>query len=338
MTRRQLIVAYSAAIFMMAWGLDIITLAKFKEPISVETFYSPFHFSQIIYALATLMLTHRLYKKYYSAKRYVSLALVTFGLVLFFIAFRYLLEEALYPALFSIQNYNPSTAISYYALDNVYYALIYVLLGVLIFLIDIQVANQKKQVLLQQQNREAELQFLRSQINPHFLFNTLNNIYSLVYERSIHAPAAMLQLSGLVRYMLYEKTEAVPVSKEWKYIESFINLQKLRYHELPVSLSLQGNADSLIIPPYLLIPFIENAFKHGDFKDPFSPLQVELKITDKQLVFQIKNKTAPKEKEEGGGIGLDNVKRRLDLLFPGRHELQIINSGNWFSAYLLLEF
>ncbi|MET0394869.1 MAG: sensor histidine kinase, partial [Chitinophagaceae bacterium] len=217
-------------------------------------------------------------------------------------------------------------------------AIVYIFLGFLLFLLDSQVGNRKKQALLLQKSREAELQFLRSQINPHFLFNTLNNIYSLVYEQSDKAPAAMLRLSDMMRYMLYEKKETVPLAKEWDYISSFVELQKLRFHEEPaIVLTAEGNLDAHLIPPYLLIPFVENAFKHGDLRDAADPLTITLAAGDGDIRFRVQNKISHRNKDESGGVGLDNVRRRLELIFPGRHTLQTGSDGRQHAATLILK-
>lgn len=118
---------------------------------------------------------------------------------------RYGIEEMIYPAVIGYGNYQEGTSIQYYFLDNIYYAVIYVAIGFFLFIMDRLFTLQKQQVQLANKTREAELQFLRSQVNPHFLFNTLNNIYSLVYEKSNKAPDAVLRLSELLRYILYEK-------------------------------------------------------------------------------------------------------------------------------------
>ncbi|HEX8314160.1 MAG TPA: sensor histidine kinase [Flavisolibacter sp.] len=337
MTRKQLVVVYAIVIFMMVWGLDLIAIIKLNRPITLPGVLSVFTVSQIIYVTTTLLLTRFLFKKYFLAKRYASLTASVIGLMLFFILLRYTLEEVIATALYGYHNYNTNVSFTYYALDNVYYALIYLVLGFLIFLLDNQMATQKNQALLIQKTREAELQFLRSQINPHFLFNTLNNIYSLVYEQSPKAPAAVLKLAELMRYLLYEQKEKVPLTREWEYVQNFIALQRLRFvQDLPVELELEGSAEQHEIIPHLLICFVENAFKHGDFKDPASPLKVRLYCNGRTLTFETENKISRQYKDDAGGVGMDNIKRRLELLYPHRYSLQITNNGNIYASHLTL--
>jgi two-component system, LytTR family, sensor kinase len=337
MTRKQLVVVYAIVIFMMVWGLDLIAIIKVKRPIALRDVLNVFTVSQIIYITTTLLLTRFFFKKYFLAKRYDLLAISGIGLMLFFILLRYTLEEVIAAALFGYHNYNINVSFNFYVLDNIYYALIYVVLGFLIFLLDNQIATQKSQALLIQKTREAELLFLRSQINPHFLFNTLNNIYSLVYERSPKAPEAVLKLAELMRYLLYEQKEKVPLTREWEYVQNFIALQRLRFpQELPVELKVEGAADRHEIIPHLLICFIENAFKHGDFKDPSAPLKVRLYCNGSTLKFETENKVSNHHKDETGGVGLENIQRRLDLLYPKRYSLQIKNDGHNYSSLLTL--
>jgi len=337
MTKKQLAAVYAILIFMMVWGLDLIAIIKLKRPITLHDVLNVFTVSQLIYITTTLLLTRVLFKRYFLAKRYVTLAVSVTGLMFLFILLRYTLEEILAAALFGYHNYNTNVSMNYYILDNVYYALIYLLLGFFIFLLDSQITTQKSQALLIQKTREAELLFLRSQINPHFLFNTLNNIYSLVYERSPKAPEAMLKLAELMRYLLYEQKEKVPLTREWEYVQNFIALQRLRFtQDLPLEVKLEGTAEQHEIIPHLLICFVENAFKHGDFKDPSSPLKVKLSCNGSSLKFRTENKIRRQFKDDTGGVGMDNIKRRLELLYPQRHSLQITNNGNTYASHLTL--
>jgi two-component system LytT family sensor kinase len=337
MTRPQLITVYAAIIFLMVWGFDLINAVKYNEAYTFKDFIDPLCFSQLIYCTLTFIVVNILFKKYYKGRsgRLVIALLLS---IIFFISIRYLIEQVIYPALFNIRNYPSRTTSVYYILDNIYYASLYVGFGVLVSLLDSQIGNQKKQALLVQQSREAELQFLRSQINPHFLFNTLNNIYSLVYEKSDKAPGATLKLSEMLRYMLYEKREFIPIAKEWEYIHSFIELEKLRFdYPLNIEILVNGNADKKEIPPYLLIPFIENAFKHGDLKDPAFPLRIQLSVKEKEIFFRVENKISYKNKDQTGGVGLNNIKRRLELVYPGRHSLQTESDQVVFSSTLVLK-
>ncbi|RYZ31127.1 MAG: histidine kinase [Chitinophagaceae bacterium] len=337
MTKKQLAAVYGILIFMMVWGFDLLATLKYNEPITLTNAFSVFKITQIIYSLSTLLLTRFIFKKFFLSKQYWLLLASLFGVLVFFIAQRYFMEEMLLPALFGYRNYSSSVTLSYYTLDNIYYALVYLFLGFLVFLLDNQITSQKTQALLLQKTKEAELLFLRSQINPHFLFNTLNNIYSLVYEQSPKAPEAVLKLAELMRYLLYEQKEKVPLSREWQYVQNFIDLQRLRFpQELPLELKIEGAAEKHEIIPHLLICFIENAFKHGDFKDPSTPLRIRLSCNSSTVTFETENKISQQHKDETGGVGIDNIKRRLELLYPQRHSLLVTNKGNLFHSQLTL--
>lgn len=338
MTRQQRLIVYSIVIFMMVWGLDLINAIKYHQAIGDANIFHLLNVSQILYALCTFLFVRAVSNRYFLTGKYLRFAGSILLAILLFIIFRYTLEQVLSPLLIDIRNYPVGVSLLYYSLDNVYYAIVYIFLGFLLFLLDSQIANQKKQALLVQKSREAELQFLRSQINPHFLFNTLNNIYSLVYEQSDKAPAAMLRLSDMMRYMLYEKKEAVPLAKEWDYINSFVELQKLRFHEEPaIVLAAEGNLDAHMIPPYLLIPFVENAFKHGDLRDAAGPLTIQLVTGDREIRLMVQNKISHRNKDESGGVGLDNVRRRLELIFPERHTLHTATDNRQHTATLILK-
>jgi two-component system, LytTR family, sensor kinase len=193
---------------------------------------------------------------------------------------------------------------------------------------------QAKELLLQ--NRQSELSFLRTQVNPHFLFNSLNNIYSLVYDKSPHALPAIAGLSDLFRYMLYDTTEKVPLEKEIDYINKYIELQKLRFEEpLCIKMDVSGPVKDIYFPPLLLIPFIENAFKHGDLKEN-EGLHICIKASKEKIEFHCGNKKGNQQKDMAAGIGLQNVKKRLQLLYPDGHALRIKDENEYFTVNLTL--
>ncbi|MEL6974581.1 MAG: histidine kinase [Bacteroidota bacterium] len=174
--------------------------------------------------------------------------------------------------------------------------------------------------------KETELQFLRAQLNPHFLFNSLNSIYSLVRNKSSEAPHAVITLSELMRYMLYEaKKELVPLSKEIEYIQNFVQLQILRLTSSEnVKTRITGDYEQKLIAPLLLIPFVENAFKYGtDFKGN-THVDIQMKIVSDTLFFEVCNTIGPYRRDlENSGIGLENIKHRLQMLYPDEHALRI---------------
>src|SRR5436190_1090113 len=221
-----------------------------------------------------------------------------------------------------------------YLFKNSYFLICFNLYAIVFFFIRYSQhkALQAKELMIE--NRQSELSFLRSQVNPHFLFNSLNNVYSLVYDKSEHALPAIAGFSDILRYMLYTKEEKVPLVKEIDYIKKYIDLQKLRYDEPHhIELQLNGNMEKETILPLLLIPFIENAFKHGNLN---SELIISIENNDKKFLFHCRNKKIEGQKDASSGIGLDNVRRRLVLLYPGKHLLIIQNKDDYFDVHLTI--
>jgi two-component system, LytTR family, sensor kinase len=200
--------------------------------------------------------------------------------------------------------------------------------------------SQKYKDELIKERQAGEIALLRSQINPHFLFNTLNNIYSLVYSKSAEAPEAVMKLSSIMRYMLYDSnTDFVPVNKEIEYLNSFIELQQLRITQKGfVEIKVYGSMENRTIAPMLLIPFVENAFKHGE-KNHEPGIIIHLNLEPDKLIFTVENyiKTSNQSAvEESGGFGLQNIKRRLGLLYPDKHELTINSNDNKYKIELTI--
>lgn len=192
---------------------------------------------------------------------------------------------------------------------------------------------QQKEIALQ--SRQSELSFLRSQINPHFLFNNLNSIYSLVYHHSEQALPAISGLSDMLRYMLYDTSEKVALEKEVVYIEKYIELQKLRFEqEINIGFRLAGNNHLILIHPLLLLPFVENAFKHGDLNGNRSGIAISLVTNDQKISFCCSNCKSNHQHDGGGGIGIENVRKRLKLLYPGKYHLDIVDDADQFTVNL----
>jgi two-component system LytT family sensor kinase len=199
--------------------------------------------------------------------------------------------------------------------------------------------NIRIQRSLETEKKDMELQFLKSQLNPHFLFNSLNNIYSLAYQKSDKTADAILKLSEIMRYMIYESNDSwVALSKEIEYVQSYIELQKLRFKDgASVIMTLNGEIDNQQILPLVLISFVENAFKHGIANDPLDPIRINIIANQKILHFSITNKKSNANKDHVGGVGLNNVERRLQLLYPERYKLNIVNSATHYTSELMLD-
>lgn len=190
------------------------------------------------------------------------------------------------------------------------------------------------------ENLKTELAFLRSQISPHFIFNALNSTLSLIYKKSDQAADSLLKLSNLMRYMLYESDEEkVLISKEIEYMNDYIELQMLRFgNSIKITKHfVEDTGEFHLIEPMLLIPFIENAFKHGSGMIEHPEIRIQLNTVGSSIVLIVENKYNPEStevKDKSSGIGLNNVKRRLELLYKGRYELHIDKSENWYKTFL----
>ncbi len=198
--------------------------------------------------------------------------------------------------------------------------------------------NEKVKSNLENENLIAELAFLKSQINPHFLFNSLNNIYSLAYQKSEKTPEAILKLSEIMRYMLYESNEdKVALSDEIRYLENYIELQKLRFKDnISIKFDINGDPLGLMITPLVLISFVENAFKHGIATDIENPISIVLNLSDDKLLFHVSNIKSSMNKDITGGIGLQNVQRRLSLIYKDRYRLHIDDNNDIYNCELYL--
>ncbi len=200
--------------------------------------------------------------------------------------------------------------------------------------------NRQKEA-IQKQQMTAELSLLKSQINPHFLFNVLNSIYSLSLKKSDQTSVVVLKLSDLLRYMLYEtQQEQVPLEKELKMLQDYLDIEQTRIspiHDIKVNIKTDKN--SYYIAPLILIPFIENAVKHGlDSMIEQSFLHMDIQVKEQQLQLLCRNsyKSQQMEKKAESGIGLINVRKRLELIYPNQYHLSIDNQDHVFSVSLLL--
>jgi sensor histidine kinase YesM len=195
--------------------------------------------------------------------------------------------------------------------------------------------------LLQREKLDAELQSLKAQLHPHFLFNTLNNIYSVTENTSPLASGMLIRLSALLRYILYEcNRPLVPLSQEFTLLRDYIDLERVRYDSLELNLRLPGRTNGYSIAPLLLLPLVENCFKHGTSRMLEQPwVSIEAEVNDGRLGVKLINGKLSGDDGEAftEGIGLTNVRKRLDLLYPGKHELQILSEPGLFIVNLELE-
>ncbi len=216
--------------------------------------------------------------------------------------------------------------------------------------------HERRTRILVEQKLKAELAFLKTQINPHFLFNTLNNLFSMALQNN-DAPTAegIRQLAALMRYMIYESAdEIISMEKELAYIKNYIALQKLRFGETKnsegiqkqtseeaviISLSVSGNIDKATLAPMIFIPFIENAFKHGISMNTASHINISVAVQGSEIDFRVTNTLHSQRlltNSEASGVGLTNVRQRLAGLYPGNHHLEVTTNDSLFTVHLRL--
>lgn len=289
-----------------------------------------------------------LFPHLFKQKRYITYA--TSAIALLFVASlldRILLERFIEPTFFPDTTYYEDIFVWYL----IFKVMLWFLAPVLLFTLLVKVLEHWfDQERIHQdtlhEKLEAELNYLKAQVHPHFLFNTLNNLYALTLQSSSDAPKVVLKLSGLMSYMLYDsQSESISLDKEISHISNYIELEKLRYsNRLDVSLNVSGEIEGKKIAPLLLIPFVENAFKHGVSHETDNVwVTIDLKVKDEWLSVKVENShtgtdSSPADNvTHGGGIGLLNVKRRLDLLYPDTHRLILQKEPEYYTVDLKIK-
>ncbi len=254
-----------------------------------------------------------------------------------FVLLRYGIEELLLPKMVGHGNYAEGTTLSFYFYDNIYFSSTTIFISTVFGLIYKFFETEKEKLILLEAKKTAELKALKTQINPHFIFNSLNNIYSLVYQNSEKALPALEELGRLLRYSTKDlEKDFIPLDREIGYIESLIELEKLRIKSPELILVSKNVNNALVeISPMLLVPFVENAFKHGDFNG--KGFELTIAENDHNIHFRLMNFKKPKMKDLTSGIGIDNVQKRLNLIYPHKHELKITESDDTFVVDLKID-
>ena len=313
-----------------------------QYPIAVAMFFTGL---QVIVFYGNLEFLLPRYYDEKDQKKYYSYVIVFWFTILFliFLADRFVIPEDFFADKGDdLKNHEPDGVLQYF-----FFSIIMGLAFFVSFSIGLQrhqIKMQKKFEELKRENMDNELKFLKSQINPHFLFNALNNIYSLTYSGNENAPDQILSLSDMLRFVLYDcKEDYIPLIKELSYIEHYIIFQQIKTtHEQNISYNIPETKDLQIkIAPMVLIPFIENSFKHSLIeKDKEGFVKIKVHVERQQLYFEIENSKPKMSRADmlvgEGGIGLDNVKKRLNLLYPNKHELRIIDQDT-FKVILKIE-
>lgn len=319
MSRQALLAVYFFFFFMYFFGFGLMGNMNSNVPYPWEEMLKPLQLSRYCYTILISVLAHfAVFRKFYHRRPIWKLLLAISILLAFYIGLRYLIEEVIFPTTLGYRNYSPVITIRYYIVDNIYFGLIIIFIGFVLYLFDELFHQLRQQRRLREANKISELNFLEAQMNPHFLFNSLNNIYSLALASHPKTATAILKLSEMMRYVTYRKEKLVQFSDEINYTESLVDIHQLRQdHKLQVEWNIPATAMTISIPPLLLVPLIENALKHGDLSDPLVPLIITAQPGNSLLTLTVQNKIGPTAKKPGG-VGLENLKRRLELLYENK--------------------
>ncbi|QQU03187.1 sensor histidine kinase [Myroides odoratus] len=347
MTKKQI-----SAIHLVFWVIFIIRTATrfdydtlqfefafWKE----ESEQAVFRYYPIVFTLLSAIIFYFNYwyviPKFIGSKKFGRIVLGVVLIYSCFIGLRYFVEEYLLNLFFGFTNYSPVLPTSFYIVDNLYFASLCIIPSITIWLIVQFVQSQKEKTEAVQLKTEAEINFLKSQVNPHFIFNTMNNIYYLVYQKSDLALSAIEKLSHLMRYVTYEsQQQTVSLEAEIEYIENYIELECMRIQgEKYIKIKKEIQQPQLQIPPLLLLPFVENAFKHGEVTDPNHPFLITITQKEHTLIFESSNKVNSYQKDKQQGIGIENIKKRLALHFPAQHTLTITQTETSYFCNLTIE-
>ena len=323
--------------------LVFITLNNGKMHITIKVlgivlFYSPFGFGAILPALAGFYTCYSiLFDRFLTRKKILQLFLASLALSLIVSIVTQLI---MYVTFFGKGvNWSVDTCIAM-GLFLAFISLVHGATGLVMKGFFTWYNDIKVKVDLAKKNYEMELALVKSQINPHFLFNTINNIDVLITKDATRASEYLNKLSDIMRFMLYEtKPAKIPLNKELTYIEKFIELQKIRTtNQHYINYTVKGDATNLMIPPMLFIPFIENAFKHAENKKAENAININLDIEKDKIVFKCENtyNQNSQMKQEHSGLGSELIKKRLTLLYPGKHTLTITNNNELYKVALSL--
>lgn len=268
---------------------------------------------------------------------WLVLAAVPLG-IMGFIIFRYFFQEILLPFFVGFGNYVIDD-LKFYFRDNLIRGLYIVVASLVSFLLLNLQRGKVRRKQLEIEKVRAELAFLRSQVNPHFLFNTLSYLHTEAFMIDRKLAGNILRLSDVLRYATQNsKVEQRTVAEEVTLLNNYIEIFRQRFEgRCYLNFSVEGDKFEQTMEPLLLMPFVENAFKHGRYVYEDTPIEVSLEVGTGSLVFTCRNAIKQQQKDEVSGIGLENTRRRLELLYPGRHELGIEEADDYFTATLSLQ-
>lgn len=287
----------------------------------------------LLYAIVAYLLLFYFYKRVQKWQIFCLLVVAALSII----GLRYVLEEVVLKAITGYGNYYDGVTVHYYIFDNLYYAMLYSAFGITWFFINYSMYREQQQQVLLLENKKTELSYLRAQVNPHFLFNMLNNIYALINMGSDKALTATDKLSQLLRYSLYDADQLVTLDKELQSVNDYVALEELRFREsVQFITTTTPNLPTIKIMPFILLPLVENAFKHGLATNVDSPIELAIILENNVLTVAIENAIATGLKDSIGGIGIENLKKRLQLTYGANHTFNIINTSKRYTVQITL--
>jgi two-component system, LytTR family, sensor kinase len=338
MNKRQLLILHISFWILITFSGAILNfIGESQYQFNWIDFFRPYSLSSLFFKIFISYLILYIFDRFLNQKKYVKLIIGFLIVCCIYSILRYLVEEVLFFYWFGTHNYSADgRRFPYYLTDGMQNVISFSFYAFFLKMIQDFFRNEKEKRELLIEKHTAEQAFLKNQLNPHFLFNTLNNIYSLTLNQSPNAPEAVLKLSELMRYMLYESNvDKINLETEVKYLRNFIELQKMRYSkQVFVDFEVAGDLHTQQVAPLLLISFVENSFKHGDVNDSTNPLVIKLLVSQNNLNFTVSNHKKDQNKDEVGGVGLENVRRRLALIYPNQHSLEVQDSDKHYHCEL----
>lgn len=354
-TKNTKILVFEIIIHLLLWVSLPIFLTQTQLNISIgSVFYNHNEFYNIILiygaicnALLFYLLVFVIIPHYFSRNKYlhgIIFSVLLYILISFFeLLLDYIVLTSLYSATDSEKIISNSGIFLY--LSNFEINILFLILAIAYRFTKDWFKSEKIKHQLMEEKLSSELQFLKSQINPHFLFNTLNNLFGMARQAdAIPVADGIAKLSNLMRYMIYDSViDKVPIEKEIKYINDFIDLQKLRIkstNTINIDFQISNDSPELILAPLILIPFVENSFKHGISLQNRSEIIIELKTSGSKVDFNIRNtinKLRLNRNDESSGFGLKNVEKRLSLIYPNKHLLKINIEDDFYTVSLTID-
>lgn len=321
--------------YMLAWACLVLYL--YIDNIANKRGAQPYVWSNLMASF--IEFTFCFFIVYPLFLRRKKVPFLIFGLVLadgLFVASRYLIEEVLYLWILGYGNYDPGVTLFQYIRDNWWRALQPIVFSFIAWALVDTFKKERETEQLKKERIQAELLFLKTQINPHFLYNTLNYMYSLAYPVSDVLAQSIIKVSQLMRYMLHNSADGmIDLQLEIDYLHNYIEIYKLRFEEsFFVDFSISGAFKGKKIASLILIPFVENAFKHGVVDDVSRPIKILIDVKGSNLIFTLSNGINHGDKDGSSGIGLANIRRRLELIYPQAYELLITEDAETYKTTL----